>query len=160
MRENRTSGSVRGAPGNRRSYRERRNTTKTGMHMKESTLLELDGIGNVLLGLPLVVYPTGVAQLLGIPFADAAFYPIILGAVFIGIGLALLVERFSTRVKGLGLGGALSINLTFGVVLGIWLLASRVDLPMRGSILLWLLVVVLVGISVFEWFSVARKASA
>ena len=87
-------------------------------------------------------------------------YPIILGAVFIGIGLALLVERFSTRVKGLGLGGALSINLTFGVVLGIWLLASRVDLPMRGSMLLWLLVVVLLGISVFEWFSVARKASA
>ena len=71
--------------------------------MKESTLLEIDGIGNVLLGLPLIVYPTGVAQLLGIPFAEHAFYPVILGALLLGIGIALLVERFSPRIRGLGL---------------------------------------------------------
>lgn len=125
--------------------------------MKEPTLLEIDGIGNVLLGLPLLLYPTGVAQLLGIPFAEEAFYPVILGAVFIGIGIALLVERFSTRVKGLGLGGAMSINLTFGVVLGVWLLFSSAGLPVRGSVLLWFLVVILVGISIFEWFSLGQS---
>ena len=32
--------------------------------MKASTLLEIDGLGNVLLGLPLIIYPTGVARLL------------------------------------------------------------------------------------------------
>jgi hypothetical protein len=127
------------------------------MQMKESILLLLDGIGNVLLGVPLIVYPTGVARLLGIPFAGHAFYPIILGAVFIGIGIALLIERFSKRVKGLGLGGAMSINLIFGFILGLWLLGSGAQLPIRGNVLLWLLVVVLVGISGSEWFSITRK---
>ena len=125
--------------------------------MRESTLLELDGYGNVLLGLPLVFYPTGVAQLFGIPFADNAFYPIILGAVFIGIGIALLVERYRSKLKGLGIGGAMCINLTFGVVLGIWLLASGSELPIRGNIILWFLVLILVGISTFEWFSIYKR---
>jgi hypothetical protein len=127
--------------------------------MKESTLLEIDGIGNVLLGLPLIVYPTGVAHLLGIPFADQGFYPVILGALLLGIGIALLVERFSTRIRGLGLGGAMSINLTFGVVLAVWLIGSPAVLPVRGTVLLWVLVLVLVGISGFEVFSIARSKS-
>ncbi len=128
--------------------------------MKESTLLEIDGIGNVLLGLPLIVYPTGVAQLLGIPFADQGFYPVILGALLLGIGIALLVERFSPRIRGLGLGGAMSINLTFGVVLAVWLIGSPAAPPVRGAVLLWVLVLVLVGISGFEVFSIARSKSA
>ena len=127
--------------------------------MKESTMLEIDGVGNVLLGLPLVVYPVGVAKLLGIPFADQAFYPVILGALLVGIGIALLIERFSARMKGLGLAGALSINLTFGVVLAVWLLGSSLDLPLHASVLLWVLVLVLVGLSLVEWFSVARRTS-
>ena len=127
--------------------------------MKASILLEIDGLGNVLLGLPLIVYPTGVARLLGLSFAEHAFYPVILGALLVGIGVALLIERFSTRVRGLGLGGALSINLTFGLVLAVWLVASPAALPTRGAVLLWVLVLVLVGISGFEVFSLSRPKS-
>jgi hypothetical protein len=127
--------------------------------MKESTLLEIDGFGNVILGLPLIFYPTGVAQLLGIPYAENAFYPIILGAIFVGIGIALLVQRYRPKVKGLGIGGAMSINLTFGIVLGIWLFGNGSELHTRGNILLWLLVVILIGISAFEWFSTVYEPS-
>lgn len=64
--------------------------------MEESTLLEIDGLGNVLLGLPLVFYPTGVARLLGIPFAEHAFHPMILSTLLLGIGIsAPTLQRLS-----------------------------------------------------------------
>jgi len=126
--------------------------------MKESTLLELDGIGNILLGLPLIIFPIGVTSLLGIPSPESSFYPIILGAVFVGIGIALLVQRYQPSAKGLGLGGALSINLTFGIALIAWLIGSKTLITGSGSILLWLLAIALVGISLFEWGSVSRKS--
>ena len=126
--------------------------------MKEQFLLLLDGIGNVLLGLPLVFFPHGVARLLDIPVTEGAFYPTILGSVFIGIGIALFVERFNPRRRGLGLGGAISINLTFGIVLGIWLLKNGEALSGLAILLLWILVAILVGISSFEWFSIMRKS--
>ena len=34
---------------------------------------------------------------------------------------------------------AMSISLTFGIVLGIWLLGSGSELPLRGNIMLWFL---------------------
>lgn len=128
--------------------------------MTNERLLELDGIGNVLLGLPLLVIPGIVSEFLGLPTMSATFFPAILGAVFVGIGVALLLERFEPALGGLGLGGALVINLTFGLVLGGWLLSSGASLPARGLLVLWLLTVILVGISAAEAFSLRRKASA
>ncbi len=58
--------------------------------MMNLRLLELDGIGNVLLGLPLLLFPELVSEFLGLPTIGATFYPAILGAVFVGIGVALL----------------------------------------------------------------------
>lgn len=125
--------------------------------MSESRLLELDGIGNVVLGMPLVLYPKVVAELLGIPYGDQGFYPTILGALLIGIGGALLIERFISGLHGLALAGAVTINLSFGVVLAAWLLRNSSSIPARGNVLLWLLVVILVGLSLIELFSVRKK---
>lgn len=126
--------------------------------MKESRLLEIDGFGNIALGLPLIIYPDGVARLLGVSFADGAFYPVVLGSLLIGIGIALLVERFAQGRSGLGLAGAISINMTLGVVLIGWLLVAEVDLPRRGSILLWGLALILIGISVVEFLSLRIRS--
>ena len=120
--------------------------------MQRSTLLELDGAGNLFLGVIFLVFPKAVSELLGLPGDESRFYPTILGAILFGIGIALLLERFrgSQKFTGLGLAGALSINLSIGLALAVWLLARQVEHTLLGSIVLWSLVVILVGISGIE----------
>ena len=87
-----------------------------------------------------------------LPAAQNAFYPSILGAVLFGIGIALLLERYRhlSHTIGLGLGGAISINLMGGVVLAVWLVTGNLSMSLRGYVLLWLLVLILLGISACE----------
>ena len=128
--------------------------------MMHARLLELDGAGNVLLGLPLLLFPGLVSDFLGLPRSGTTFYPAILGAIFVGIGVALLLERFKPSLRGLGLAGAMSINFIFGVVLAGWLLLSGVDLPTRGLLVLWILALILVGISLAEALSLSSRETS
>ena len=130
--------------------------------MNRSTLLKTDAAINLILGILLMAFPTGLMKALGIPLADPSFYATILGGVLFGIGLALLVEcyRKSSRFVGLGLGGAIAINLCGGFVLAAWLLSDKITLPLRGQIFLWSLVVLLVGISLLEGLSHFRKGKS
>jgi len=57
---------------------------------------------------------------------------------------------------GLGLGGAIAINLCGGVVLVLWLIFGGMELPLRGAVFLWGLAVVLVVISLVEWVMYRR----
>ena len=124
--------------------------------MKSARLLLLiDAIINLVLGVLLIFFPGPVVDALGVPAADPAFYPSILGAVLFGIGIALLIER--SIGGGLGLRGAVSINLCGGIVLGFWLLFGDLRLPLRGLIFLWGLVVVLIGVSMIEILASRRK---
>jgi len=120
--------------------------------MNRTTLFKADAAINLILGILLMAFPAGLVKALGIPMADPSFYPTILGGVLFGIGLALLIEcyRKSNRFIGLGLGGAIAINLCGGVVLAVWLLSAKLTLPLRGQILLWFLVLLLLGISLLE----------
>lgn len=125
--------------------------------MTRSATLTLDAVVNLLLGVLLVFFPRGVVSFLGIPVAESAFYPSILGGVLFGIGIALLLERGEGRrlTRGLGLSGAIAINLSGGAVLAVWLIVGDLGLPLRGYVVLWTLVVLLVGISAVEL--VARR---
>ena len=127
--------------------------------MRESTLLEIDGFGNLILGLLFILFPVGLADVLGIPLDESSFYSTVLGGILIGIGIALLVERFrrSEGVVGLGLVGAISINLSFGISLAVWLLIREVEMSRQAAVLLWLLVVILIGISTIELLSLRRN---
>jgi len=120
--------------------------------MRHVTLLTIDATINLLLGVLLLAFSDGLASLLGAPPAAHGFYPNILGGVLFGIGIALLMERRNkTGINiGLGLGGAIAINLCGGLVLCGWLVFGDLSLPLRGLIFLWFLVVLLVGISVVE----------
>ena len=53
---------------------------------------------------------------------------------------------------GLGLGGAVAINLSGRLVLILWLMFGDLNIPLRGHISLWSLAIILVGISLFELF--------
>jgi len=100
----------------------------------------------------LLLFTEDLVDFFGIPPATQTFYPNILGAVLFGIGLALLIECFRKPqgLIGLGLGGAVAIILCGGLVLAAWLVFGGLDLPLRGLVFLWALVVVLVGISTLE----------
>jgi len=112
-------------------------------------LLTIDAIINLALGAVLIIFPASVVDFLGVPQAVSSFYPSILGAVLFGIGIALIIEIYKTT--GLGLLGAIAINLCGALTLAGWLSFGDLLLPLRGQIFLWSLVFVLVGISTIEW---------
>ena len=124
-------------------------------------LLTIDGIINLVLGVLLIAFPAGVVRALGIPGGESAFYANILGGVLFGVGVALLIERFRPPLKavGLGLGGAVSINLGGGLVLASWLVLGRLELSTFGVIALWTLVLLLVGLSMIELYGQFRTSS-
>ena len=126
--------------------------------MKRKSLLVIDAVINFVLGILLLLaipYPITITKFLGLPIINDPFYASIFGGVLIGIGFALLIEVFrlkNTATSGLGLGGAVAINLSGGLILLTWLIFGELLLPRRGYIFLWLLTVILVGISIIETF--------
>jgi hypothetical protein len=122
--------------------------------MNESRLLIIDGVINLALGVLLVAFPAPLIQVLGLP-SESRFYANILGAVLIGIAIALFIQH--KNGSGLGLDGAVVINLCGGATLAAWLVFGDLDLNTGGAILLWALVILLVGLSFTEllarhWF--------
>jgi hypothetical protein len=103
----------------------------------------------------LLAFPSGLSAILGLPPASSAFYPSILGAVLLGLGLALFVGS-GRRADGLGVRGAIIINLLGGGVLLVWLLVGRLDVPPRGVALLWVVAVVVLGLSAVEALRLRR----
>ena len=118
--------------------------------MKSSPLLLVDASINLVLGVLLVIFPGWLVSFLGIPDAVPGFYAGILGGVLFGIGIALLIQFFQDG-GGLGLAGAVSINLSGGIVLAGWLVFGNLHLPLRGLIFLWALALLLVGLSSVEF---------
>ena len=76
---------------------------------KHKLLLLVDGWVNVILGIIILFFPLGIIEMLGLPAVGNYFYTSILGAVILGIGVALLIELSgSDRItKGLGLSMSL-----------------------------------------------------
>ena len=129
------------------------------MTKKQKTLLIIDGIVNLVLGLLLLLFPLGIAEQLGVPVSDLDFYPTILGAVIFGIGIALLIEAYgaSRGVRGLGLGGAIAINMCGATALLVWLVVSPLGIPMRGYIVLWSIAIIVLLIGLAELLTKSWK---
>ena len=128
--------------------------------MKKKITLITDAVINLILGILLLAYSPGLVSILGVPPSDNFFYPNILGAVLLGIGIALVIEAFRKRndkYTGLGLLGAVIINICGGTVLLIWLLSGGLNLPQKGLLFLWTLDVLLLGISFVELFLELKK---
>ncbi len=119
------------------------------MKLKNKILLLIDGIVNIVLGILLLLFPMGVIDFLGLPQTNTNFYASILGAVIFGIGLALLFELagHAKHFRGLGLGGAILINIVGSMVLFYWLIFGSLDIPKKGQMVLWIVgaIVFLIG---------------
>jgi hypothetical protein len=117
-----------------------------------TTLLRVDGVINLVLGVLLMAFPASLVESLGVPPTEDRFYPTVLGAVLFGIGVALLLEagRLPGGIIGLGLGGAVAVNLMAASVRSVWLIWGDIDIPTRGRVLLSVLSAALVVISTFE----------
>lgn len=123
-------------------------------------VLIVDALINLLLGILLILFPPSIVELLGMPPSATAFYPNILGAIFVGITIALVIGAFDRRASaasGLGVLGAIAINLCGGTALAVWLLFGRLNLPTRGLVILWALVAVLVVVSLAELVRFTRS---
>jgi hypothetical protein len=122
------------------------------MTRKHKLLLTADAIVNLLLGAALLLLPLGLLELLGLPPTNTYFYSSLLGAVIFGIGIALLLELRSgpPRLHGLGLAGAIAINLCGGAVLLVWLAAVPHEIPPRGKIILWIVAILVLGLGAAE----------
>jgi hypothetical protein len=108
--------------------------------MQRITLLTIDAIINLLLGLLLIAFSDGWVRIAGC----AAGHPWVLrehsrwGSVRCRHRSR---DRKSQQIGngvGLGLGGAIAINLCGGLVLFGWLVFGDLSLPLRGLIFLWL----------------------
>lgn len=124
--------------------------------MKPSKVLLVDALINLILGillLLLIPFPDQLPKLLGVPKVEQTFYPSIMGGVFIGIAIALLIENYRSTESGLiglGLGGAIAINLSGGMVLIGWLTFGKLDIPVNGKVFLWIIAIILIMISSIE----------
>lgn len=129
--------------------------------MKRKSTLLIDAIINLILAILLLSFSPEMANFFGVPSAQINFYPNILGAVFLGITIALTMEAYrkssnNNRI-GLGLLGAISINLFGGFVLLLWLVFGNLNLPLKGYLFLWTLDVILLLISTIELVGILKK---
>ena len=125
------------------------------MKNKHRVLLFIDGCINLIFGVILLFFPAGIVELLGLPPTNTYFYASILGAVIFGIGLALFIELYgaSSHVRGLGLGGAIAINLCGGGALLAWLVFVPLSIPLHGRIILWIVATLVLIIGLAELVS-------
>ena len=130
-----------------------------GIKNQHKRLLILDGAVNLLLGVLLLCFPFGIASWLGVPEGGSNFYPIILGAVLFGIGAALLLEAYGKPkgICGLGLEGAISINLCGAGALAVWLMAVPLEIPLRGYVVLWVIAISVLVIAIVELIYRVRR---
>ncbi|MBN1120343.1 MAG: hypothetical protein JXJ17_04645 [Anaerolineae bacterium] len=129
--------------------------------MKQRSLLLIDSSINLALGILLIFFTPPVAHWMGLPVPDRLFYVNILGAVFVGIAIALAWEALRDKTSpqvGLGTAGAAAINLCGGAMLAGWLTFGRLTLSTGGAVSLWLLVVFLISISTLELVQLGRSS--
>ena len=112
-------------------------------------LLWLETLLKLVPGVLLALAPLTTLRIIGLPRPDTGFWPRLCGALLVGMAGALFLEGTS-RGHGLGLAGAIVINLCGASVLAALLVLDAGPPSRRGRIVVWLIVCLLVTLSVFE----------
>lgn len=115
-------------------------------------VLLIDAVINLFLGVFLIAYPPALVARWGLPKVNETFFPNVLGAVLIGVAVALIYEAIRNRddEPGLGITGAVFINFCGAVILMCWLFSGKLTLPIHGYLLIWFLAFGLVLITGIE----------
>ena len=101
-------------------------------------------------GLALLLAPSHLARLIGLPPVGAPFWPRALGSVLVGLAIAAAFGVGLGRANGLGLAGAAVVNVAALVFIVAELTIGAPGLARRGRLFLWLLVGVLAILSLVE----------
>jgi hypothetical protein len=101
-------------------------------------------------GLILVLFSVTSPRLFGLPPTGGSFWPRLLAAVLVGVGLATVLQASLTPGRGLGLAGLMAINLVAAAVVTGQLVMGETVTTKRGKATLWALVVTLTGLSLVE----------
>lgn len=113
------------------------------------SLLLTDALINLVLGGLLIAYPHQLVVLLGLPEVPSAFYPNVLGGVLFGIGIALALA-YRGGTQGLGLDGAIAINLCGAGTVVVWLVAAPQAFSATGRLTLLVVALLVLGIGCAE----------
>jgi uncharacterized membrane-anchored protein len=126
------------------------------MKKEDKILLVIDSAVNIVIGIILLCFPLGIGDYLRLPNSDNNFYPTLLGALIFGIGIALFIEyKYSDNGKrGLGIEGAIIINLIASSVLIIFLVFGNLNISLLGSAILWFVGILVFAIGLFEYFRI------
>ncbi len=114
-------------------------------------LLWIETLLNFFGGLPLIVAPLATIRLLGLPPTPTGFWPRLLGTLLLGISLAMFLEGSVSGSRGLGLAGALIINVSAVSMMVAMLLLEAGPPSARGRALMWALIVLLLWLSALEF---------
>ena len=123
--------------------------------MKTKVIFLIDAFIGLVFSIGLLIFPENIVNWLGLPSITNRFYPVLLGASFLGISIALIIEYYRKNDVRVGLGytGAAAIDFTIGISLGLLLIFGNLNIPAKGQIFLWVMVILLISISVTEFFS-------
>ena len=123
-------------------------------------LLAVDAAINAVLGLLLLLAPGPTIAALGLPAPGNHLYVTVLGAVLTGIAVALWIEGRGDRPgQGLGLAGAIAINLFGALTVLAWLLFGDLDLTWRGLAVLWTVALVVLATAIAELAAMIRTGT-
>ena len=106
------------------------------------------------IGLIMIFLPITASRLAGFPHGTTTFWPRLFGVALVGMAGAFAVEGYNLaggaiQAKGLGLGGAVIINLTAILSFFGTLIFSGVA-TRRGKFVIWLLILLLLFLALFE----------
>jgi hypothetical protein len=101
-------------------------------------------------GLIFLIFSVTSPRLFGLPPTGGSFWPRLLAAVLVGVGIATVLQATITPGRGLGLAGLMAINLIAAAVVTGQLVMGKTVTTRRGMATLWALVMMLTGISLVE----------
>ena len=117
-------------------------------------LLWLETLLKGSVGMLMLMLPITSAKLAGLPHGNSAFWPRLFGAALLGMAAAFAVEGYTQlnaniSARGLGLGGAIAINLITVLSLVGTLIFKGVT-TRRGLLLLWSFTLLLILLILFK----------
>ena len=115
-------------------------------------ILWFDALLKLAAGLPLAILPKATVAVFGLPRVQNGFYVRLLGAVLVGLAVAIIAEGRSGHTQaGLGPAGALSVNIAGGIVLIGQIVFGRSDLTFRGRLLCWGILAAMSALAIAEF---------